>query len=154
MHKHRRPDSERISIKELRKRFEYRDVELFRTRRGRGFSKKTGSVQSLGYHRIKIDGKHYFTHHLVFAIHKGRWPSEVDHIDRNKLNNRIENLREVTRKENQVAALAIKVKRSDGIIYESISAAARLNRLCAHRIREAMHGLRASHGGFGWSEAT
>lgn len=100
-HKNRRPDAERIPIDELCRRFEYKDGELRRTGRGRGTSKKTGSVNSLGYHRVKIDGKQYFSHHLVFAIHHGRWPKETDHIDRNRLNNRIENLREVTRKENQ-----------------------------------------------------
>lgn len=99
-HRFRRPDHERISIDELRRRFTYRNGELRRKAHGTR-KKKTGSVNSNGYHRVKIDGKSYYTHHLVFAFHHGRWPIEVDHSNRNQLDNRIENLREVTRKENQ-----------------------------------------------------
>lgn len=40
-------------------------------------------------------------YHLVWLFHHGRWPElEIDHIDRNKINDRIENLREATRQEN------------------------------------------------------
>jgi len=38
------------------------------------------------------------THRLIFFYHNGYFPEgQVDHIDRNKKNNRIENLREVSR---------------------------------------------------------
>lgn len=55
-----------------------------------------------GYGQVNIDGKVYLTHRVVWLWHKGEWPEhEIDHIDQNKMNNRIENLRAATRSENQ-----------------------------------------------------
>lgn len=55
-----------------------------------------------GYHCVSIDRKQYKTHRLIFLMFNGYLPSLVDHIDRDKLNNRIENLREATKQENAV----------------------------------------------------
>lgn len=152
MHKNRRPDKERISIDELRKRFIYHNGELRRMVNGVGTGGKTGGVQSLGYHRIKIDGKHYFTHHLVWAFHNGRWPIEIDHIDRDKLNNRIENLRECTRKENQTASFGKSVVRSDGRVFASLSLAAEFMGVSQKTIRNAAMGrTKQSKTGYAWS---
>lgn len=55
-----------------------------------------------GYGQVGIDGKHYRTHRLVWLLVHGEWPEhEIDHIDQNKMNNRIENLRPATPSENQ-----------------------------------------------------
>ncbi len=62
---------------------------------------KCGSVDGKGSLRLQIYGRTYGAHQIVFAIYNGRWPSaQIDHIDRNKLNNQIENLREATNAEN------------------------------------------------------
>ena len=47
------------------------------------------------YKRIMINNKHYVLHRIIYQMHYGNLlPSEViDHIDRNKQNNKIENLR-------------------------------------------------------------
>jgi len=54
-----------------------------------------------GYWRVYINGKAYYLHRLIWMYFYDEWPNEIDHIDRNKSNNTIENLRNVTHKENQ-----------------------------------------------------
>jgi len=53
-----------------------------------------------GYRMIGLFGKGYMTHRLIFMFHHGYFPPEVDHIDGNKSNNKIENLRAATHSEN------------------------------------------------------
>jgi hypothetical protein len=55
-----------------------------------------------GYLRVKVGSKHYQLHRVIFSMLKGEIPQgmQVDHIDRNKLNNRIENLRLATNQQN------------------------------------------------------
>lgn len=60
-----------------------------------------GSVSNLGYVKIKINRRLYAAHRLVWFYVKGVWPNgELDHINGNRSDNRIENLREATRSEN------------------------------------------------------
>lgn len=55
-----------------------------------------------GYGQVRIDGKTYKTHRIIWLWHYGSWPDgEIDHRDQNKMNNRIENLRDATRSDNQ-----------------------------------------------------
>lgn len=46
---------------------------------------------------VKINGVKYSSYRIIFLWHKGFLPEEVDHIDRDITNNRIENLREADR---------------------------------------------------------
>lgn len=65
-----------------------------------------GSVQNRGYRYFQIqrNGKrhNHLFHHLVAKYFIGERPSGlvIDHIDRNKLNNNVSNLRYITHKEN------------------------------------------------------
>lgn len=64
--------------------------------------KRAGSIGSHGYRQIKIGPKFYTEHRLAWFYVHGRWPSDcVDHVDRNKLNNSIDNLREATAQQNR-----------------------------------------------------
>lgn len=54
-----------------------------------------------GYLFTNVRGKTTYIHRLVWLWHHGWLPEVVDHIDRDKGNNRIENLRAATHTENK-----------------------------------------------------
>lgn len=58
-----------------------------------------GCLNSGGYLQTGIDGKMYYIHRLVWLWHKGYFPEHgLDHINQKRINNRIENLREVSQR--------------------------------------------------------
>ena len=60
-----------------------------------------GSTRADGYVATKINSRSYKLHQLVWAYHRGCWPTlDIDHINGDKADNRIENLRECTHAEN------------------------------------------------------
>lgn len=64
---------------------------------------EAGGVWSNGYRLIKLKGKQYLAQRLAWLHYYGKWPEcelEVDHIDLNKSNNAIKNLRLLNRSEN------------------------------------------------------
>lgn len=63
--------------------------------------KRAGSVSSTGRRHIKIGNKFYKEHRLAWLYVYGVMPGmDIDHIDRNPLNNRIQNLRLATKTQN------------------------------------------------------
>lgn len=61
----------------------------------------TGSIDSHGYRQVKVEGKSVLVHRICFALHYGFIPEQVDHKDRNRLNNKAENLKSATNTTNQ-----------------------------------------------------
>ena len=60
-----------------------------------------GSLTPKGYQMIGIDWRSYQAHRLAWLYVYGEWPaSELDHVDGNRANNSIGNLRLASRKEN------------------------------------------------------
>lgn len=88
-------------IDAIRENLRYRkNGTLFHVKRGivlRG-TKSNAS----GHLRMRVGGHLLYVHQAVFAIHHGRIPAVIDHVDRNPANNRIENLREVSHSENSL----------------------------------------------------
>lgn len=64
--------------------------------------KVAGGTTQEGYRSVRIDGQTYCVHRIAWAYVHGVWPTlEIDHINRDRADNRIANLRQVTTAENQ-----------------------------------------------------
>jgi len=60
-----------------------------------------GLDKSTGYLRTGIHGKRYYLHRLAWLYMYGEFPkNQIDHINRNRSDNRFINLRDVTNQEN------------------------------------------------------
>lgn len=101
-----------IDYKEyILKHFRYNDGVITRTDR----KNSNGSLDKDGYLILKIKGKQFKAHRVAWLLVHGDFPkSELDHINRNRTDNRIENLRESNRKE-QVANRTLKPNPKTGV---------------------------------------
>jgi len=92
-----------VNLRSLREFFNYKDGNLI-------YKKKVsmnveigdivGSKDKLGYCNTKINKKSFRVHRLIWIWHNDIFSGGIDHIDHNPSNNRIENLRVVSHKEN------------------------------------------------------
>ncbi len=95
-------------VAKLRTSLEYKDGKLFwvspipRLKHLIGRSVSASVRPPHGYKYCRLFGRQISEHRLIFAYHYGYLPETVDHIDQNKVNNRIENLRAATRGQNQL----------------------------------------------------
>jgi hypothetical protein len=75
-----------------------RGVHIWNTRFA---GKMAGRISSYGYREIAISSRLYKAHRLAWIYMTGEWPTDqIDHIDGDRLNNRLVNLRPATREQN------------------------------------------------------
>lgn len=80
-----------------------------------------GNIEPKGYRRFQIGVAKIMSHRAAFALHYGHWPAgQVDHINHQKNDNRIENLREVTNSENAQNKIRAKRGTKTGVLGVSV----------------------------------
>jgi hypothetical protein len=63
---------------------------------------EAGTITNHGYRRIMLDGTKYLAHRLAWYIAYGAMPAgQIDHINGNRADNRLKNLRDVSQSVNQ-----------------------------------------------------
>lgn len=86
---------------------DYNDGKLYWSHKAsykRDIGKEAGRSANLhGYHKIKYKGMAYPVHRVVYAMfHGDSLDMEIDHIDGDRSNNKIENLRLANRSQNTI----------------------------------------------------
>jgi hypothetical protein len=61
-----------------------------------------GTKDIRGYLKFTFKGTEYLAHRVCWFLHNGYWPKIIDHINHDKQDNRIENLRDVDSKANNM----------------------------------------------------
>lgn len=89
----------------LNERLSYeKETGYFRWLINRGGKARAGCIagkrNSAGHVQIMVGDKLYLAHRLAWLAEYGRWPTEIDHINGIKNDNRLCNLREATRIQN------------------------------------------------------
>ena len=80
---------------------EHKDGVLYwKKTAGRKIKGKEAGWLSKGYVMVGIGGEVHPAHRIIFLMHYGYCPEYLDHIDGNRANNKIENLRPATLNEN------------------------------------------------------
>lgn len=90
-----------------------------------------GSLDS-GYLRVRLGKTQYRVHRLIWLYQTGYMPEQVDHIDHNRMNNRWDNLREVTALENahNLSQSSVNTSGITGVYLDSKSGKYRAGIMC------------------------
>lgn len=88
---------------ELRYEAETGNFFWLKRKQGRSLTNAAGTTDKvLGYKLIMVNGHKHYSHRLAWLYENGEFPSlEIDHINRVKTDNTIDNLRDVSHEVNQ-----------------------------------------------------
>lgn len=104
-----------LTADSLKEWFEYKEGNLFWKQKPCRWIKigdKVGSLRKDGYVEVGFKNKQYLLHRLIFLYHYNYLPDLIDHIDQNPSNNKIENLREASKKQNSYNSKLFKHNKS------------------------------------------
>lgn len=88
-------------IKELLEYNQETGVFVNKVRRAnQPIGKVAGCVNAIGYIKIAVDGRQYLAHRLAWLYIHGEFPEQIDHMNCNRGDNRIANLRPCSQKQN------------------------------------------------------
>ena len=112
-----------ITKEKLKSLFDYVDGQLIaKTKsKSRNIGDALHSVSEKGYLKGSVDGRQYKVHRLVFLYFHGFMPRQIDHIDGNRQNNKIENLREATSAQNSQNRMATGASKIKGVVWHKQS---------------------------------
>ena len=120
-----------------------------------------------GHLHGRIDYKAHLAHRVAWALHYGEWPKgEIDHINHDPADNRVENLRDVThsenlknqslRRNNRSGVTGVKLRQEGGPWIANIKHAGKLiylgkfdrfeDAVAARKEAEGRYGYHANHG--------
>lgn len=87
---------------------------------------KLGTIKRDGFMRIIYNGKAYQASHIVYYLKNGNWPVGVlKYIDGDRANINAGNLVDVQNEAAAATANSVKVVDSNGVVYDSITLAAK-----------------------------
>ena len=124
------------------------------------------SLSMYGYKRGVVLGRHAFAHRIIWLLAHGEWPIEIDHINGVKTDNRLCDLRSVSRqqnmknkcipKDNKTGVQGLKLDKRTGNWVAAIGVNGRMKHLgvfktfdeakAARRKAEQVSGYHSNHG--------
>ena len=149
--------------------FEYRDGHLYykeKTGQRKNIGDRVGFISKTGYFATSIKKRPYLVHRLIFLMFYGYLPKQIDHINNDRADNKIDNLRAADNTKNQ---WNVKIRKDNKSGYKNVCWIERDNRykveitvnknkiylgyyadaeladLVAHEARDKYHGKFARH---------
>ena len=143
--------NEVIALMKERLNYDPETGKLTYSRKAKGNKRegdKVGCIDRHGYIKVMFQGKMYFAHRIAWMLFYGAEPPElIDHINADKLDNRISNLRACTKPQNSANTTAnlsktglrgtVRVK--NGRFRSQIKHEGCMHYLGEHDTREAAH---------------